>query len=269
MTSLFVRRAGAPRHGRRPLVLLHGWSCHGGFFEPQMQALGGQTRVLAPDLPGHGRSAGRLAPTIEAGADALHDLLAEDGIEDAVVVGWSMGALVAWSMIERHGANRLSALVVEDMSPKVVNAPDWQFGSRSGLDGDRNAVFLKAIETQWPLLAAPTARRTFASGAPRNLLCFAEKEMRAADPGSLAAMWRSLTAQDFRGLIPRLELPVVLARGAQSQLYDAGAAHWQCSRLARAHLHTFPVSGHAPHLEEPGPFNAMLGEVIDPCRSPN
>ncbi|WP_417767727.1 alpha/beta fold hydrolase [Stappia sp.] len=264
MNGLFVHRAGALRPGRRPLVLLHGWSCNGGFFEPQMQALGDQTLVLAPDLPGHGRSVGRVEPTIEAGADALQALLAEEDIQGAILVGWSMGALVAWSMIERHGADRLSALVVEDMSPKVVNAHDWQFGSRSGLDGARNAVFLKAIETQWPLLAAPTARRTFAAGASRDLLAFAEKEMRAADPASLAAMWRSLTMQDFRNLIPRLELPVVLAHGAQSQLYAAGAAHWQCTRLARARLHTFAASGHAPHLEEAGPFNAMLGQLIDP-----
>lgn len=269
MNRLHVRRAGTRRTGRRPLVMLHGWSCHGGFFEPQMQALGEQTLVLAPDLPGHGHSTGHLAPTIEAGADALHDLLADEAIQNAVLVGWSMGALVAWSMIERHGEDRLSALVVEDMSPKVVNAHDWQFGSRSGLDGARNAVFLKAIETQWPLLAAPTARRTFASGASRDLLAFAEKEMRAADPRSIAAMWRSLTAQDFRGLIPRLGLPVLLARGAQSQLYDAGAAHWQCTQLPRARLHTFSASGHAPHLEEPGPFNDMLGEMIDPSCSIN
>lgn len=264
MNSLFVRRAGRRQAGRRPLVMLHGWSCHGGFFEPQMQALGEQTLVLAPDLPGHGRSVGRVAASIEAGADALHVLLAEEDIQDAVLVGWSMGALVAWSMIERHGPDRLSALVVEDMSPKVVNGPDWQFGSRSGLDGERNTVFLKAVETQWPLLAAPTARRTFAAGASRELLAFAEKEMRAASPASLAAMWRSLTAQDFRDLIPHLELPVMLARGAQSQLYAADAANWQCTRLARARLHTFADSGHAPHLEEPGPFNAMLGQLIDP-----
>ncbi len=262
MSRLFVRRAGALRPGRRPLVLLHGWSCHGGFFEPQMRALGEETLVLAPDLPGHGRSAGRIETSIEAGADALHALLSDEGLHDAVLLGWSMGALVAWSMIERLGTDRLSALVVEDMSPKVVNTTDWDLGSRSGLDGERNAVFLKAIETQWPLLAPATARRTFAPDADPGLVARTEKEMRTADPASLAAMWRSLTAQDFRALVPRLDLPVVLARGARSQLYAAAAAEWQEARLASARIAVFARSGHAPHLEEPEAFNALLAGLL-------
>ena len=54
MTVLSFRAAGTRTLDARPLVLLHGWSCHGGFFRPQMEALGRMTRVIAPDLPGHG-----------------------------------------------------------------------------------------------------------------------------------------------------------------------------------------------------------------------
>lgn len=262
MSRLHLHRAGRRRPGVPVLILLHGWSCHGGFFAPQLEALSELTEVIAPDLPGHGTTGDKVTPSIEAGADALAALMQEEGIDEAVLVGWSMGALVAWSMIERHGSGRLAALVVEDMAPRVINGPDWTLGTLNGLDGPRNAVFLKAIEGQWPLLAPATARRSFAPGARKELVDFAEREMRRANPRLLAAMWRSLTIQDFRPLTPRIDVPVVLARGARSQLYGLAAAEWQAAHLPRARIETFARSGHSPHLEESSSFNDMLAGLL-------
>ncbi|SOC17998.1 alpha/beta fold hydrolase [Stappia indica] len=263
MSRLHLHRAGRRRPGVPVLILLHGWSCHGGFFAPQLEELGGLTEVIAPDLPGHGKTADAVTPSIEAGADALAAMMQQEGIAEAVLVGWSMGALVAWSMIERHGSDRLSTLVVEDMAPRVINGPDWTLGTLNGLDGPRNAVFLKAIESQWPLLAPATARRSFALDARKELVEFAEREMRKASPPLLAAMWRSLTTQDFRPLTPRIDVPVVLARGARSQLYSLAAAEWQAAHLPRARIETFAQSGHSPHLEEASRFNDMLVGLIE------
>jgi len=260
--SLHVRRAGRLRPGVRPIVLLHGWSCHGGFFGPQMESLGRETLVLAPDLPGHGRSSEMRARTIEAAADAIHALLVAEDLQEVVVVGWSMGALVAWSMIERHGEDRLAALVIEDMSPKVLNGPDWALGTRNGLDAARNKVFMRALVAQWPRLAGATARRCLRKDPDPELASWMENEIRKADGEALCEMWASLTQQDFRPLLPRLTLPVVLACGTDSQLYDAEAALWQKKHVAHARLATFANSGHAPHLEESALFSQILRDLL-------
>ncbi|MCA1297620.1 alpha/beta fold hydrolase [Stappia indica] len=260
MSDLHIRRRGQRAAGKRPVVLLHGWSCHGGFMAPQLAALGRETLVLAPDLPGHGESRSLRPFTIEAAADAVMARIEAEGLDEVVLHGWSMGALVAWSLIERHGTDRLAALVVEDMSPKVLNGPDWDLGTLSDLDARRNAVFLRALEKQWPALVRPTALKTFAADLdPASpLIRHAEEEMRKADPAALAAMWASLTAQDFRALMPAIDIPVVLAPGGKSQLYDSRAARWQQSHLPRARIVPFSRSGHAPHLEEAEAFNTLL-----------
>jgi pimeloyl-[acyl-carrier protein] methyl ester esterase len=249
----------------RPLLLLHGWSCHGGLFGPQIEAFRCKARVIVPDLPGHGRT-GRSGPglTIEAAADAVADLLAERGCENVVAVGWSMGAHVAWSMIERHGADRLSALVVEDMTPKVLNDGDWRLGLRYGLDAAHNEDVLQSIEWHWKEMAPRIAERIFATGrAPdRDLLAFAELQIGMADPSLLAPMWASLTAQDFRALVPAVEVPVVLAHGMRSALYGPDVAEWQAERLPNGRIVAFPRSGHSPHLEEPAAFNAVLRDLL-------
>ncbi len=42
--------------GARTLVLIHGWTCDHTFWDAQSPALAAKYKVLALDLPGHGRS---------------------------------------------------------------------------------------------------------------------------------------------------------------------------------------------------------------------
>src|SRR4051812_36395246 len=85
-----------PEPGLPALVFLHGaqndhsvWAlqsrycAHHGF------------QVLAPDLPGHGRSAGPALASIEAMAAWLLALLDGAGVAQAMLVGHSMGSLIA------------------------------------------------------------------------------------------------------------------------------------------------------------------------------
>jgi pimeloyl-ACP methyl ester carboxylesterase len=65
--------------------------------------------VLAPDFPGHGRSAGPALNSIAALADCTATLIDAAGIKVARVIGHSMGSLVALEMAARHPA-KLSAL---------------------------------------------------------------------------------------------------------------------------------------------------------------
>lgn len=58
--------------------------------------------VLAPDLPGHGSSAGAPLASIGALADWTAALIAAAGIQAARLVGHSMGSLVALETAVRH-----------------------------------------------------------------------------------------------------------------------------------------------------------------------
>jgi pimeloyl-ACP methyl ester carboxylesterase len=66
------------------------WFAHHGFS------------VLAVDLPGHGRSAGPLLPTVEAQADWLVALLDAAGVQAAALVGHSMGSLICLDTAARY-----------------------------------------------------------------------------------------------------------------------------------------------------------------------
>ena len=77
--------------------------------------------VLAVDLPGHCRSAGPAHETIEALADWVADLLDAAGAARALVVGHSMGSLVALDFAARYPARVLGAALVATAVPMVVS----------------------------------------------------------------------------------------------------------------------------------------------------
>ncbi|WP_346896703.1 alpha/beta hydrolase [uncultured Roseibium sp.] len=260
-TGLHVR---VEEGGGSPLILLHGWSCHGGFFAPQIKALSGEARVLVPDLPGHGETGRRLPLTVEAAADAVAELIGSRSLSGVTLCGWSMGAHVAYSYAERHGTDRLRQIVAIDMSPKVLNAPDWPNGSLGGLDAGRNVHVLEAMVPDWPKLAPRVAERIFARDEAPDpaLLAFAKREIGKADPNLLMPMWASLTDQDFRSFLQQLDIPLHLAFGAKSPLYGAGVHDWHEVHVPDVGLRIFDRSGHSPHLEEVDAFNTWLSGLL-------
>ncbi len=78
------------------LVLLHGLSATHANWEYTIRAFADRWHVVAPDLPGHGRSAKPDAPyTIDFYAGVIRSLGRELGIDEAVVIGNSLGGQIA------------------------------------------------------------------------------------------------------------------------------------------------------------------------------
>ncbi|HEY5651801.1 MAG TPA: alpha/beta hydrolase [Acidimicrobiia bacterium] len=86
-----VRETGAP-----DVALIHGAGFDHSVWRFQARALAGRGhRVLAPDLPGHGRSGGPALATIGDVQGWLGETLFSLGSASAVLIGHSMGSLVA------------------------------------------------------------------------------------------------------------------------------------------------------------------------------
>lgn len=259
-TGMFMREAGSGA----PVIFLHGWSCDGSFFDHQIDALKAHAYCIAPDLPGHGQTGPSLPLTIGTAADAVNALIADRGLDQVILCGWSMGAHVAYAVAERHGTSKLKAILAIDMTPKVLNTPGWDAGSKGGLDEARNAEVLASLSSRWTDLAPLIARRIFAVGAPpeEGELARTIDVISRCDPLLAGPMWASLTSQDFRAFLPSLDVPLHLACGRESALYGSNVRNWYIENIQNLVMHEFEHSGHAPHLEEPGKFNSLLKSLL-------
>jgi pimeloyl-[acyl-carrier protein] methyl ester esterase len=266
--QLAYREAGpalAPDADARPSILLvHGWGVSGALFGAQLDALSADFRVVAPDLPGHGASA-PFPPG--AGfhwlADRLAALIAELGLRDLCLVGWSLGAMVAWDLLSRHPAAPVRGLVTIDMVPRLLNDPDWQFGLRTGRDYHVFDRQIELMRTDWPACTDLFVPRIFAPGNSawrRRAISRVKAIALDSDPPSMAALWQLMAAQDFRAGLAGMHVPALVIAGARSRLYREAAARWIAAQLPDARLRLFDGSGHAPHLEQPEEFNRALAD---------
>src|SRR3984893_7288433 len=121
----FVATGGCEFDKSQPaVVLLHGagfdhssWALHSRWFAHH--GFG----VLAPDLPGHGRSSGAPLPAIADMADWTAALLDTAGAAKARLVGHSMGSLIALETAARHPA-KITALGLIGTAAALTVGPD-------------------------------------------------------------------------------------------------------------------------------------------------
>lgn len=244
-----------------PILLVHGWAAHSGFFAEARRRLSQSHRVLSVDLRGHGRSSvGSAALTIETlGADLASFAEALD-LTDIVAVGWSMGAMALWAA-EPRLAPRLSGLVIAEMSPALINnGADWPCGL-AGYQASDVERTVADILADWPAHVERFAPRLFsarADGAAPDLLDWTVREMKANDPNSMAAFWRSMAAKDYRAALKRMTTPTLIIRGEDSQTYPDGATAFIAAAMPNATREVYPRAGHAPHLERPDLFDASI-----------
>ena len=123
--DVFVATGGRPFDPSLPaVVMLHGagfdhstWALHSRWFAHHGYS------VLAPDLPGHGRSSGTPLPTIADMADWTAALLDAAGAPKAKLVGHSMGSLIALETSARH-PDKVSGLSLIGTAATMTVGPD-------------------------------------------------------------------------------------------------------------------------------------------------
>src|SRR6266567_3536875 len=139
----FVATGGREFEKSQPaIVLLHGagfdhctWALHSRWFAHHGYG------VLAPDLPGHGRSSGAPLPSISDMADWTAALLDAAGCAKARLVGHSMGSLIALETAARHSA-RVSALGLIGTAATMTVGPDLLKAAEAN---DHDAVDMVSI----------------------------------------------------------------------------------------------------------------------------
>lgn len=147
---LHVVERGEGGDGRLPLVFIHGWSCDHFTFQPQIEDLSRDRRVLAIDLPGHGRS---RAPVVGPGgavysvavqADLVAGELERRSIERAVIVAHSNGCTIAREMARRH-PSRCAGFVFLDGALLPVVEPEMVETTRGIIEGAHRARYLESV----------------------------------------------------------------------------------------------------------------------------
>ena len=252
----------------QPLVLLHGlmtliqdWGTSG-----VLDRAAERYRVIAFDRPGYGysvRTRDRVW-TLAAQADLLHQALVRLGVEQAVVVGHSLGTVVALELALRHPSSVAAlALLSGYYFPTArVDAPVQALPAVPVL-GDimRYTISPLMLRLAWPGLMrvlfgpAPTPP---AFDALKGLIARPEQIRASASESALLVP----TVAGLQQHYTELKVPVVIAAGAEDRYIDTEA---QSARLhhmqPESGYRVVPGAGHMMHHTAPDEAMAAIDLV--------
>lgn len=246
----------------RPLVMLHGWSGSGRVWRFQ-QELSAGSRLIIPDLRGHGRSTAPPGGSLLADlADDIVSLFDQLELTDAVLLGWSLGSQVALAVFPKL-KERLAGVILVGATPRFTATEGYPHGlpatAPRGMGLRLNKAFNRTMEEFF--------RGMFAEGELSH-----EQENRInreiAWEGSLPeptvahATLDILALTDLRDKLPAIDRPVLLIHGSADTICPPGAARFLAEQLPDARLVELDGPGHAPFLSRPDEFNAILRKFL-------
>jgi pimeloyl-ACP methyl ester carboxylesterase len=254
-TDIFMATGGQPLRPELPsVVLIHGAGLDHSVWALQSRWFSYHGRnVIAPDLPGHGRSGGAPLATIADMGDWISTVLATLGIAQAALAGHSMGTLVALETAHRHPA-KVRALGLIGASTAIPVHPDIIAAAA----GNRHeAIEMLAI---WGTGFAAGLGGCLAPGL--WMLGGAEKLWERAAPGVLHADLAACAAyRDGPAAAASITCPTIIVQGRSDAMTPLRGAQALAKTIAGAKLTVLEGAGHMLLTERPDDVLAALATL--------
>ncbi len=232
------------------LVLLHGWGMNGDVWETILPELSTHFRVTLVDLPGHGRSLESLA---DYSLPNLANTIAESLAPEFIVMGWSLGGMIATQMVLNF-PERISKLVLVASAPRFVRDDSWPEGTDAEvLDGFAEQLKQNYQQTINRFIAIQAMGSDYAREEQRSLR---ERVFRHGNPqpAALEGGLEILRHADLRPRLSQLHCPTLLITGENDALFRRQAAEQTRALITNARLSVIKGAGHAPFLSHPHHF---------------
>lgn len=238
------------RQGRGPtLVLVHGYLGGAAQWEAEIARYSANYDVIAPDLPGFGAAADRPGcDRIEGFAQAVIDLLDQLGVDRFILLGHSMGGMIAQEMAA-HNAARVIRLVLYGTGP--LGAMPDRF---EPIDVSRQRLLEEGVaKTAQRIGATWFCTGEDAPGFPAIRDIGAQASVQAA-----GAALNAMAQWDGRPALNKLTMPTLVVWGDSDRSYRWQQVELLWRNLANGELAVIPGAAHAAHLEKPKLFHLIL-----------
>lgn len=232
------------------VFFIHGLGGNADNWLHQRRALALHHRVIALDMPGHGRSSG-MGVAFENYWAAAAAVLDHVGVECVSTVGLAMGARVGIALAGRRPdlARRLT----------LVNA----YLTLPPLDHARRVELYDLLlqpggDREWARNLLEGMGVTGHVGIVRGFMA----SLAQIDPAHVNAVFHQVNRAEQEEELRELDIPVQIMVGEQDHLVPASCTEELLALARHPRLHRFPCSGHLPYLQEPSSFNLVLEEFL-------
>lgn len=266
----------------KPLLFVHGFGGASEVQVPIFERLKDKFRCLCFDQRGYGRTAGAGNMGIFQSARDAKELLEHLGIEDAIFLGYSMGAGVMFAYVEQFGCLHLDRVIIGEMSPKIINDDTWHFGLYQGwYTQEQYEKDLQTMKSNYQVFNTYFAVQTFFKHTPEEVRDFdsgnidVEEMLNSAEAGraTLEALlmvkpeqeasnilyWKSMAENDFRETLKKINVPAAIFYAVPGSIYDARAAFYMDGVIPVSKLYRYDDCSHMAKNERMDQFIEDIG----------
>ena len=245
-----------------PLLMLHAFPLNGRMFEPQMGALSGSRRVIAPDLPGFGHSPRTPAqPDVGYYAGCVEAMLDRLEVPRVVLGGVSMGGYVAFECV-RAFPERISGLVLANTRPDADTEEARETRKEMALRVAQEGIGVLVDLQMGRLLSDRTRTHN------RDLVEKVKEIILQNTPdGAVAALGAMRERPDSTETLAQINVPTLVVGGGEDAISSPEVMGEMAARIPGARHVTLPGVGHLSNLEDPDGFNEALMEFLESART--
>jgi sigma-B regulation protein RsbQ len=242
---------GVPIHstlngtGSKAVILIHGWTCDTTSWDQQIPALSKNYKVVAIDLPGHGKSGLPKQFSMDVFSRAIEAVRSEYKIERAVFAGHSMGSPVILHYLQKYPQHVAGLVFVDGSITPPAAGSNSNFADQfAGPNGPKaRESFIKSM---FSAATTPEMQKHILSmmlSAPEQTAVNAIKA--AMDPTSYKS-----------------EIVTLPALGIY-QANAGGMDDYMKTHYPNLEYHKVPGTGHFLMMEKPDEFNRLLLAFLD------
>jgi len=236
-----------------PLVLVHGFLGSSDMWIPQIKFFKDNFRVIAPALPGFGKSRTiNSCDSIECMAKSILDFLEKKEIKNFNLLGHSMGGMIVQEMA-KIANERILKLICYGTGPRG-NIP----GRFETIDQSRKKLKINGLKDT----AHRIAKTWFIEGEKAKYFYLCEE---AGKQTSIEATDNGLVAmKNWNGVknLQNINNETLIIWGDQDKAYNFNQVETLNNNIPNSNLKIIKGCSHNVHLEKPEEFNITVGEFL-------
>ena len=248
----------------RPVVLIHGWPLSGRSWEPQVAELvDAGFRVITYDRRGFGASSQPWSGyDYDTLAQDLHELMTELSLQDATLVGFSMGGGEVARYLGTYGSKFIrSAVFAAAVTPYLFKASGNSEGAVSDKDVEKKQASVLADRLEF----LEEFTQKFFSDASGKLLvsesqrAYAKMIAAFASPKGTHDCISAFSKTDFRADLEKIDVPTLVIHGDSDQIVPIEVSGARTHKAVKnCELHVIKNGPHGCNLSHAKEFNSAL-----------
>jgi pimeloyl-ACP methyl ester carboxylesterase len=237
-------------HGQGPVcILLHGFAEDGKIWDEQVKRLSTSFTCILIDIPGTGLSAKAFEHhqqlTLDEAANLVLQVMDQEGIPKAVLLGHSMGGYITLSFVEQF-ADRLQGF-------GMIHSTAFADNEEKRQNRRRSVTFMKEHGTR--LLMEQLYPNLYGEKFKNEHYDLIENQIKASElfqPEVLIQYYEMMMARpDRTDVLRKAKVPVLFVIGTEDKTVILTDSLAQCHLPLESHVHILETSGHMGMKEDP------------------